>query len=139
MEEKALLRSIGQILEEKLEEKLEQKLDQKLVPIHGRVDNLADRVDNLADKMDNGFKQVDKRFEQMDNRFDKVEGRLDRIEVVIENELRPHIQRLAEGYESLPNRVRDLEVDVTELNAKVDPLILATISNSKEINLLKSL
>lgn len=96
MEEKELLQAIGQIVQD------------KLVPINGRLDNIDGRLDII------------------DGRLDTIDGRLGNIELVIENELRPNIQKLAEGYEPYYKKTCVNNIKLKDLEERFDILEIST-------------
>ena len=101
--------------------------------------NNSEKLDLLIQK----FEGVDKRLDGIDARLDGVDARLDNMEtdikdikLIIENELRVNIQRIAEGHMDLdrklrealvPNqevemlaiKVRMLDTDVKEIQKKI--------------------
>ena len=82
--------------------------------------------------LDKGFDRVDKRFDRLEGRMEKIESRVDKLEesvtnlqLVVENEIRPSIQILAEGHMMLNeklDRVLEGEKDREELKTRVDAL-----------------
>ena len=89
-------------------------------------------LDRRFDKIDERFDKVDERFDRLEGRMDKLEGRVDKLEesvtslqLVVENEIRPHIQILAEGHMMLNEKLdRALEnvKETEELKTRVDAL-----------------
>lgn len=71
------------------EEILDRKLEEKLQPIYERLDRLEERMDRL-------------------------EERVYKIEVILENEIRPNIQAIAEGHVDINRRIKE----VYDMNGK---------------------
>lgn len=100
-------------------------------------------MDKRLDRMDERFDGIDKRLDRMDGRFDGIDKRLDSMDadikgtkLIIENEIRPNIMRVAEGhldlsrhlqkviksnneYEMLTVKVSVLEAEMGELKRKI--------------------
>lgn len=160
MDERALLQSIGQMLDEKLntglgafEKKLDKKLDKRFEAFEEKLDKKLDkRFEASEEKMSKRFNQMDERFDQMDERFDqvedrlgKVEGRLDgvegrlgKMELTIENELRPNIQMLVEGHQVLYDKMCTFERKYVDIPEKVEVLTSVVKSHTRDIELLKA-
>lgn len=66
------------------------------------------------------FERLEKRFDGLENRFNGLENRFDRLEngqkklnLIIENEIRPSIQVLAEGQVAMQGQLDRIEKRVT--------------------------
>lgn len=112
-----------------------EKIDKRFDGIDERLDRMDERFDGIDERLD----RMDERFDRMDERFDRLEGRVESLEghvdgvegglkhlrFVIENEIQPHIQLLAEGHMMLNEKLdRALEnaKDTEELKTRVDAL-----------------
>ena len=98
-----------------------------------------EKTDMILSKLED----MDKRLDRMDERFDGIDKRLDRMDadikgtkLIIENEIRPNIMRVAEGhldlsrhlqkvtksnneYEMLTVKVSVLEAEMGEMKRKI--------------------
>ncbi len=119
-----------------------EKLDLILNKVGGleeRFDKLEERFDKLEERLD----KLEERFDKLEERFDKLEERVCHLEndirdirLILENEIRTNIQRVAEGHldlsrnlhevmkpnneiEMLAVKVSMLETDVRELKRKI--------------------
>ena len=103
----------------------------------GAINTRLDGIDERLDKMDERLDKMDERLDGMDVRFDGVDSRLDKLEenttwmrLEIENNIKPNIQKLADGYALLQEtmatkeQVEDLREDLE--TEKVTLEILAT-------------
>ena len=104
-----------------------------------KLDLLLNKMSHVEERLDN----VERRLDSMDSRLDSMDGRLKHVEedtssikLVLENEIRVNIQRVAEGHlelsrnlhdamlpssemEMLAIKVRMLESDMKEVKRKV--------------------
>ena len=126
-----------------------EKLDlilNKVGGLEGRFDKLEERLDKLEERLDKLEERLDKleeRFDKLEASFDPLEERVVQLEneirdirLVLENEIRTNIQRVAEGHldlsrnlheamkpnneiEMLAVKVSMLETDVRELKRKI--------------------
>ncbi|MDE5777619.1 MAG: DUF4988 domain-containing protein [Lachnospiraceae bacterium] len=112
---------------------------EKMDLILEKLDNIDKKVDNIDKKVDNLDKQVDsldKRVSSLESGMQEVNRKVTSIELILENEIRTNIQRVAEGHldlsrnmhevmkpnneiEMLAIKVRMLETDMRELKAKI--------------------
>ena len=76
-------------------------LDESLQPINTRLDGIDSRLDGIEDRLTH------------------VELEVRQINVTIENEIRPNIQKIAEGQTGLREIVIDVRDKVEELDTKV--------------------
>ena len=93
-------------------------------------------MDARLDKMDARLDGMDARFDKIDARLDNLETDVKDIKMMLENEIRVNIQRIAEGHldlarnlqkaikpsndlEMLSIQVRMLETDVRDLKRKI--------------------
>ncbi len=107
-------------------------IDEKVSDLDAKVDHLETKVDNLETKVDN----LDDRVERLESETKEIRQKVTKMDLVMENELRVNIQRVAEGHldlsrnfheamkpnneiEMLAIKVRMLETDVRELKDKV--------------------
>ena len=119
--------------------KMVHTIDEKVSDLDAKVDNLETKVDNLETKVDNLETKVDDlddRVERLESETREIRQKVTKMDLIMENELRVNIQRIAEGHldlsrnlheamkpnneiEMLAIKVRMLETDVMELKDKV--------------------
>ena len=119
--------------------KMVHTIDEKVSDLDKKVDNLETKVDNLETKAAHLETKVDNlndRVERLESETREIKQKVTKMDLVIENELRINIQRVAEGHldlsrnlheamkpnneiETLAIKVRMLETDVRELKDKV--------------------
>ncbi len=119
--------------------KMVHTIDEKVSDLDAKVDNLETKVDNLETKVDNLETKVDNlddRVERLESETREIRQKVTKMDLIMENELRVNIQRVAEGHldlsrnlheamkpnneiEMLAIKVRMLETDVRELKDKV--------------------
>lgn len=112
-----------------------EKLDLLLGKLDGletKFDNLESRFDNLETKVDD----LETKFDNLAIKVDNIDVDVKKVKVVLENEIRVNIQRVAEGHwdlsrnlhdamrpsnevEMLAIKVRMLESDMQELKRKI--------------------
>jgi len=96
------------------------------------LDRRFDKIDERFDRVDERFDRLEGRMENLEGRMEKIEGRVDKLEesvtnlqLVVENEIRPSIQILAEGHMMLNenlDRVLENAKETEELKTRVDAL-----------------
>ena len=86
----------------------EEKILQALGEINSHLtkhDAMFDAINTRLDGIDNRLDKVEQRLDKVEQRLDGVESRLDRLEkdvtwmrLEIENDIKPNIQKLADGH-----------------------------------------
>jgi len=97
------------------------RLEGRMEKLEGRVEKLEGRMENIEGRMEN----IEGRMENIEGRMDGVEGGLRHLQLVVENEIRPQIQILAEGHMMLNeklDRVLENAKETEELKTRVDAL-----------------
>ena len=114
-----------------LDEKVEG-IDKRVSGLDEKVEGIDKRVSGLDEKMDG----IDKRVSSLETDMKEVRQQVTKTNLVLENEIRVNIQRVAEGHldlsrnlhdamrpsnevEMLAIKVRMLESDVQELKRKI--------------------
>lgn len=106
------------------------------------VDN--DQMFDLLTKMYSEFQgmksDMNERFDNLENRFDNLEGRVDNLESIvrktnmtIENEIKPKIDALFDGYKQNREAIYGLTNKVDDLQADVNNLTIRTLKNENSI------
>ena len=79
--------------------------EEKILQALGEINTHLTKHDEMFGAINIRLDGIDKRLDKMDERLDGVESRLDRLEndvtwmrLEIENNIKPNIQRLADGY-----------------------------------------
>lgn len=84
------------------------KIDERVDKINEKVDKIEERVDKLNEKVD----KIDERVDRINERVDKIEKEVTEIKLVLENEVRVNIQRVAEGHLDLSRNLHEtLKID----------------------------
>ena len=121
-------------------------MGKRIDALEARFDDMDKRIDVLEARFDDMDKRIDAleaRFDDMDKRIDKLEEHISSIDtdvksvkVILENEVRENIMRVAEGHLDLSRNLKDaiksnnefeiltvkvnmLESDVNELKRKI--------------------
>lgn len=98
------------------------EIESKLEKVEDRLDKIEDRLDKIESRLgevEGRLGEVEGRLDKVESRLDKVESRLDKIEtdvadikMILENEIRVNIRRVAEGHLDLSKNLHEaLKVD----------------------------
>ena len=97
-------------------------------------------VQGMKSDMNERFDNLENRFDNLENRFDNLEGRVDNLDSVvrktnmtIENEIKPKIDALFDGYKQNTEAIYDLTNKVDDLQADVNNLTIRTLKNENSI------
>lgn len=83
--------------------------------INGRLDNIEIKVDKLELKVDN------------------LEVKVDKTNIIIENDIKPKIEALFDGYKQNTESINTLTNKVDDLQTDVNNLTIRTIKNENNI------
>ena len=124
--EEKLEQKLEQKLEEKLEqtldEKLERKQDEKLAPIRADLTILKEQVLSLTDRM--GRVEAD---------IEDIRKQQERTSKIIENQLIPNIQLLAENYVPAARRYQESEQKQTAMENDIKLLKIVVADHSAKL------
>ena len=70
-------------------------------------DKKFDRIDERFEKIDERLDRMDERFDKMDDRFGQIEEEVHTTKLVMENEIRTNIMRVAEGHLDLSRNLQE--------------------------------
>lgn len=90
--------------------------------------------------MQDGFSKVNKRLDTVESRLDGVESRLDSVEkkvtktnVSIENDVKPKIEALFDGYKQNTEAINELSDKIDDLQTDINNLTIRTLKNENNI------
>ena len=79
--------------------------EEKILQALGEINTHLTKHDEMFGAINTRLDKMDERLDKMDERLDKVDSRLDKLEenttwmrLEIENNIKPNIQKLADGY-----------------------------------------
>ncbi|XBX03784.1 hypothetical protein QMP26_25005 [Enterocloster clostridioformis] len=117
-----LEQKLDEKLERKLDEKLERKLDEKLAPIRADITILKEQVLSLTDRM--GRVEAD---------IEDIRKQQERTSKIIENQLIPNIQLLAENYVPAARRYQESEQKQTAMENDIKLLKIVVADHSAKL------
>lgn len=120
--EEKLEQKLDEKLEQKLDEKLERKLDEKLAPIRADITILKEQVLSLTDRM--GRVEAD---------IEDIRKQQERTSKIIENQLIPNIQLLAENYVPAARRYQESEQKQTAMENDIKLLKIVVADHSAKL------
>ena len=91
-------------------------LETKVDSIETRMDGMEtkmDRMDTRMDSMETKMDHMDAKVDSMGTRLDKVEKSTARMELMIENDLKPKIEVLFDGYVQHGEQLARIEKEVS--------------------------
>lgn len=103
----------------------------------GKLDMILEKIggiDERLDGMDKRFDAIDERLDGIDERLDGLETDLTKVKLIVENEIFPSIQRVAEGHLDLSRKLDEVKKDSNEfemLSVRVSVLEANAIKQSK--------
>jgi peptidoglycan hydrolase CwlO-like protein len=100
-------------------------------------EKIYELMEKLYIEMQKGFGKVDKQFQQVDSKIDSLDNRIDSLDnritnlenevrktnIVIENDIKPKIEALFDGFKQNSDKLDRIEAEVT----KHDEFILKKI------------
>ena len=103
-----------------MENKVIKEINGKLDLVLSKLDSMENRQDGFEKKLE----QFEKKQDQFEEKLEDVDRRVINVELTIENEIRPNIQLLAEGYSAFMRKNDELakvkeEHDFTKIRLDV--------------------
>ncbi|MDO4745111.1 MAG: hypothetical protein Q4B18_00995 [Bacillota bacterium] len=115
-----------------LREVLNEFKDELKVEITGELRQemrgMEDRLTTRLDKMDDRFDGIDDRLDVIEGRLSDVENDVTSIKLTLENEIKPNISRIADGYSMLEERLDREAAEEREYRRRID-YRLAALAN----------
>ena len=87
-----------------------QKVDKRLDSMDSRLDNVDSRLNNVDSRLDS----VDSRLDSMDSRLNNVEKEIRKTNIKIENDIKPKIDALFDGYKQNTESLARIEEEVSK-------------------------
>ncbi len=98
-----------------ISELLDKKLDSRIKPIENRLEKIEDRIEKIEDQIE------------------KIENKVTNIELILENEIRVNIKRVAEGHLDLSRNLHE----VMKRNNEIEMLAIKVSMLESEVRTLK--
>lgn len=96
---------------------------------------MDDKTFELLTKM---YGEFSAKFDKVDSRLDKVDSRLNKIEITLENDIKTNIQVLHERKAINSEKLDEHSKQLTDINKKLDYLILSVKSQDKRLEVIES-
>lgn len=98
-----------------------------------RMDGIDDRLDGIDDRLDGvdeRFNEVDKEFVGINKRLGNIENDVTSIKLTLENEIKPNICKIADGYAMLEARLDREAEEEREYRRRVDYRLAALVNQN---------
>ena len=93
--------------------------------VQGMKSDINGRLDNL-----------DSKFDKLENKVDNLESEVRKTNITIENEIKPKIEALFDGYKQNTEAIYVLTNKVDDLQSDINNLTIRTLKNENSIILL---
>lgn len=101
---------------------------------------LFELMTKMYSDMQEGFSSVNKRLDNVENRLDKVANEVTKTNITIENDVKPKIEALFDGYKQNTEAINELANKVDDLQTDINNLTIRTLRNENNIiNFSKSI
>jgi len=90
--------------------------------VQGMKYEFNERFDSLENKVDN-----------LENKVDNLENKADKTNIIIENDIKPKIQALFDGYKQNVEVINALTNKIDDLQTDVNNLTIRTLKNENNI------
>ena len=129
------LREVLNEFKDELKVEITGELRQEMRGMEDRLTTRLDKMDDRFDGIDDRLDGIDDRLDGIDDRLDGIEGRLSDVEndvtsikLTLENEIKPNISRIADGYSMLEERLDREAAEEREYRRRID-YRLAALAN----------
>lgn len=87
----------------------------------------------MTGKMDKMYSEIQEMKGEFNNRFDKVEKEVTKTNVTIENDIKPRIEALFDGYKQNTESINQVSDKVDEIQRDINSLTIKTLRNENNI------
>ncbi|MGL5085922.1 MAG: hypothetical protein ACRC68_09455 [Clostridium sp.] len=95
--------------------------------------DLFELMTKMYGEMQTGFNNVNTRFDNLESRVGNLEIESKKTNMLIENEIKPSIEALFDGYKQNTEAITRLDSDVKDLTIAVNTLSIKTLNNENNI------
>lgn len=88
---------------------------------------------DLTLKMEKMYGEMQEGFSSVNNRIDKVESEVTKTNVTIENDIKPRIEALFDGYIQTSESINELSDKVDEVQSDINRLTIKTLRTESNI------
>jgi predicted nuclease with TOPRIM domain len=90
-------------------------------------------VQEMKTGINGRFDGLENKFDRLESRFDNLENTVNKTNIIIENDIKPRIESLFDGYKQNTEAINLLTDKVDDLQADVNNLTIKTIKNENNI------
>lgn len=98
-----------------------------------KSNELFELMTKMYSEMQEGFSSVNQRLDKVENRLDKVENEVTITNITIENNIKPKIEALFDGYKQNTEAINALADKVDDMQADINNLTIRTLKNENNI------
>ncbi|WP_321834027.1 hypothetical protein [Clostridium butyricum] len=105
-----------------------------------KSNEMFELMTKMYSEMQEGFSSVNQRLDKVESRLDTVENKLNSVEtevtktnITIENDIKPKIEALFDGYKQNTEAINLLSDKIDDLQADINNLTIRTLKNENNI------
>lgn len=117
-------------LKAELKEDITEELRREIRGTEHRLGLRMDGIDDRLDGIDDRFNEVDKEFVGINKRLCNMENDVTSIKLTLENEIKPNICKIADGYAMLEARLDREAEEEREYRRRVDYRLAALVNQN---------
>ena len=117
-------------LKVELKEDITEELRREIRGTEHRLGLRMDGIDDRLDGVDERFNEVDKEFVGINKRLGNIENDVTSIKLTLENEIKPNICKIADGYAMLEARLDREAEEEREYRRRVDYRLAALVNQN---------
>lgn len=91
-------------------------------------------VQGIKSEFSGRFDNLENRFGNLENKVDSLEHTVNKTNIIIENDIKPKIEALFDGYEQNTESINILTGKVDDLQIDVNNLTIRTLKNENNMN-----
>ena len=90
-------------------------------------------VQGMKYEFNERFDSLEHKFDNLENKVDNLENKADKTNIIIENDIKPKIQALFDGYKQNVEVINALTNKIDDLQTDVNNLTIRTLKNENNI------
>lgn len=104
-----------------------------LTKIYSEFQSMKSDVNERFDTLESRFDNLETRFDNMEDKVDNLESGVRKTNMTIENEIKPKIEALFDGYKQSTEAIYELTDKVDYLQSDINNLTIRTLKNENNI------
>jgi predicted phage-related endonuclease len=101
------------------------------------MEKMYSEMQNMKTEMQTGFKEVKADIKEIKSDIKELKVEVTKTNMVIENEIKPKLEALFDGYKQNSEQITDIQCDIKKINKRLDTIALENLDIRNEFKEIK--